>query len=339
MIKKLLPLILLLVLVFQGFSQTEGISYQAVILNPNSETASEDNVLANSDIVIQFTIINENENEEYQEKHSTSTDKYGMINLLIGNGTPISSANFSDIIWDGASKKLKIEIDFSGNSDFTLLSEQNLTYIPQPPNKETAKLISDNTSAILGEETRAKAAEEVNFNGVLGLKGEQKNQNDAIALNTAKISYPGDQDISGIATNSAVIASFKFYYPDKDGDGFGSSWNTVYAPTAPTGYVNNNTDCDDNPSNGATIYPGATEIADDGIDQDCDGTDLKTWYIDADGDGFGDSNTSILSNTKPTGYVSNKTDCNDTPGIGATIYPGATEIPDDNIDQNCDGVI
>ena len=35
--KRLLLLILLMLAVFQGFSQTEGISYQAVILSPEAQ--------------------------------------------------------------------------------------------------------------------------------------------------------------------------------------------------------------------------------------------------------------------------------------------------------------
>ena len=114
--KRLLLLTLLLVTVFQGFSQTKGISYQAVILNPQEQeipgTNVQGNILANSAVAIQFTVVNESGSEEYQEQHSTRTDKYGMINLLIGTGTPTSSNDFADVFWDGTTKKLKVEIDF-----------------------------------------------------------------------------------------------------------------------------------------------------------------------------------------------------------------------------------
>ena len=71
-----------------------------------------------------------------------------------------------------------------------------------------------------------------------------------------------------------------------------------------------NGDCDDN---NASIHPGADEICDDGIDQNCDGKDQVC--NDNDGDGFAAIN-----------------DCDDT---DPTIYPGAPEICEDGIDQDC----
>jgi len=46
-----------------------------------------------------------------------------------------------------------------------------------------------------------------------------------------------------------------------------------------------------------------------------------TYYRDADGDGFGDPNATIQATSMPTGYVNNKTDCDDRPGIGAKFHP------------------
>src|SRR5690606_2273548 len=164
--KKLLLFLLLIAASFQGFSQTPGISYQAVILNPNTKELpganAQTSILANRNVAIRFTIINESSQQEYQEYHQTSTDAYGMINLLIGHGTRIGASHFEDILWNGLSKKLKIEIDFSGiGNNYTLLSEQELTFMPQPALGQDAQGILDNRASILAEVTRATNAESV----------------------------------------------------------------------------------------------------------------------------------------------------------------------------------
>jgi hypothetical protein len=222
--KRILLILVLIVTVFQGFSQTRGISYQAVILNPNPQQLpgqnAENNILANSAVAIQFTIVNASGTEEYQEQHTTQTDRYGMINLLIGTGSPTSSNDFADIFWNGTTKKLKVGIDFKGGSNFSALSEQNLTYMPQPPTEEVNFEILNNSEAIATEKTRALQAEQSNAGGITALQAEQTIQNTAIALNTAKVGITtvqattisnttgintGDQDISGITINTTAI--------------------------------------------------------------------------------------------------------------------------------------
>ncbi|MFC4400499.1 hypothetical protein ACFOX1_10865, partial [Mariniflexile soesokkakense] len=162
--KKILSILILILLSASVFSQTEGISYQAVILNPNEQQLpgvnAQGNILVNSPIAVQFSILNEANVEEFQEYHNTVTDAYGMINLLIGSGNLTSSRMFSDVNWNGTEKTLKVEIDFSGTgNNFIVLSEQKLTYMSHPASTETLQLISDNTTLILEEEIRAKNAE------------------------------------------------------------------------------------------------------------------------------------------------------------------------------------
>ena len=57
-----------------------------------------------------------------------------------------------------------------------------------------------------------------------------------------------------------------------DGDGFGDASVTVLSCSQPTGFVNDNSDCDDNES---LSNPSATEVC-DGIDNDCDGVSEMT---------------------------------------------------------------
>jgi len=66
-----------------------------------------------------------------------------------------------------------------------------------------------------------------------------------------------------------VVRALTTYYRDKDGDGYGSSLSgTMKACAATSGYVADNSDCNDNDS---SIHPGATEICANGIDDNCNG--------------------------------------------------------------------
>lgn len=70
----------------------------------------------------------------------------------------------------------------------------------------------------------------------------------------------------------------------------------------------------------------------------CEGVEPPTsWYVDADGDGYGKFDGSVtFSTNQPSGYVSNNTDCDDTV---AAINPAATELNDDQVDSDCDGAL
>ena len=139
-----------------------------------------------------------------------------------------------------------------------------------------------------------------------------------------------DDDCDGQVDEGVQIT----YYRDADGDSYGDADNSAQACEPPTGYVTDNTDCDDDDE---TVHPGASEIYDE-IDNDCDGEideGLTPYYLDADGDGYGDPSQSTLAMSQPDGYVTSNTDCNDD---DETIHPGATEI-NDNIDNDCDGDI
>ena len=75
-----------------------------------------------------------------------------------------------------------------------------------------------------------------------------------------------DNDCDG-TTDEDDAADALTWYADSDGDGYGDSATTDLACDAPSGFVSDDTDCDDADSG---AYPGATETC-DGVDEDCDG--------------------------------------------------------------------
>lgn len=112
--------------------------------------------------------------------------------------------------------------------------------------------------------------------------------------------------------------SANLWFRDADNDGFGNPAENKIACNQPAGFVANNQDCNDA---NAAINPNTL------------------WYEDKDNDGFSTGNTLTQCN-QPTGYqlveelINMQEDCDDN---SASIYPGAAEIANDGIDQDCDG--
>ena len=127
------------------------------------------------------------------------------------------------------------------------------------------------------------------------------------------------------------------WYLDDDDDGFGDDDEQEEACEQPSGYVSDNTDCDDDDDD---VNPDADEECDD-IDNDCDdevdeddAVDAPTWYLDADDDGYGDADSSTVACDQPSSYEDNDEDCDDAED---EVNPSAEEICNDGHDNDCDG--
>jgi hypothetical protein len=137
------------------------------------------------------------------------------------------------------------------------------------------------------------------------------------------------------AVPSDTGCPYPLLFADVDGDGFGD-------PSAPlgecaasrAGYVLDATDCSDAC---ASCHPGGTETC-NGADDDCDAMIddgvMSSFYVDADGDGFG-TGSAVSACTAPAGHSAMAGDCNDS---CASCRPGGTETCN-GADDDCDGSV
>jgi hypothetical protein len=135
--KKYLFSIIFLLVSYVGFSQ-KGLSYQAVILDPNAiEVPGQDisgQPFVNGDVWMKFSIYN-GSTLQFEEVQKTRTDAYGLVNLMIGS---VSTASFNSLVWDSSQKTLQVQVSFNQGGSYLKVSEQKLTYSPYTLFAETA---------------------------------------------------------------------------------------------------------------------------------------------------------------------------------------------------------
>ncbi len=139
-------------------------------------------------------------------------------------------------------------------------------------------------------------------------------------------------------------------YIDSDGDTYGDPEGETddysFGSHCPDGFVDNNDDCQDAVEfvegdvtyYGADFNPDAVEVC-DGLDNDCDGSvdeglAVSTYYQDGDGDTYGNPDVHMDACAVPANFVEDHTDCDDT---NADIHPGAYDICENSVDEDCNG--
>ncbi len=76
-----------------------------------------------------------------------------------------------------------------------------------------------------------------------------------------------DDDCNGVEDDAPAVT----WYLDRDNDGYGDDDTTYLVCSPPPGYSAAGGDCDDLTDR---VHPGASEVCEDGADEDCDGLDL-----------------------------------------------------------------
>ena len=127
-----------------GQNNRNGISYQALITSPVNDNGIRISLpgvdkkiisYRDRDVCLRFSFLDSNGNTEYVETQQTTTDSYGMVNLVIGTGTPDAGYSWDNIAWTKESKSLKVDVDYGRGKtvscdNFVGLSVQELTAVP-----------------------------------------------------------------------------------------------------------------------------------------------------------------------------------------------------------------
>ena len=298
-------ILIALFIVGSTFAQApEQMGYQAIVRDATG------NLVTNQQVGMQISILQTTVGGTavYIETQTPITNANGLVSIAIGTGTPVNGT-FATIDWSADTYFIKTETDLTGGTSYSLINTRQLLSVPY------ALYANSATTAITAA------------NGI-----------PAGGANAQVL-----QMLGGVPTWIALSV----FYKDTDGDSYGDIKNAMVAGAAPNGYIANNTDCNDTDFN---EYPGQTwyidadadgygstsivacaraingfllsELLGSGTD-DCDDTDPlinntnQTWYIDADGDGYGGSSIVACARTVNAFLLSEllgsgTDDCNDT---------------------------
>jgi predicted small lipoprotein YifL len=161
--------------------------------------------------------------------------------------------------------------------------------------------------------------------------GDCDDTRDDVYPDAPELCDEADNNCDGVVDEGVT----SMFYADSDSDGFGDSLIMEESCTAPDSFVADATDCDDTRDD---VYPDAPELCDE-ADNNCDGVAdegvTSMFYADSDSDGYGDAGSTVEACAAPDAFVADATDCDDSSSV---VYPGATEICDEQ-DNDCDSMV
>jgi hypothetical protein len=134
--KNLILFAALLFLATTFYAQSpQFINYQAVVRNNTGEVVKNQNVRFRLSITEGL-----NGTTAYSETHQATTNNLGLVNLSIGSGTFLSGS-FTNVNWSTGTKFLKVEVDPTGGTLYTLTGNQQFASVPYALHAATANSI------------------------------------------------------------------------------------------------------------------------------------------------------------------------------------------------------
>jgi uncharacterized protein (TIGR02145 family) len=126
LMKKLYVFFLFMAVVFTATAQSPlGISYQAIVRNTTGD------ILANQNVALRISLLHGSitGSAAYVETHAVQSNPFGMINIIIGNGTIVTGV-FDSVNWAEGPYFVKLELDAAGGNNFTDLGTSQMMSVP-----------------------------------------------------------------------------------------------------------------------------------------------------------------------------------------------------------------
>ncbi len=127
----------------------DGINYQGAATDANGDE------LTNQNISIRASVLSTsaNGNLEWEESHSTTTDQFGLFNVVIGQGTNTTNgatATFDDMDWGSGNHFLKIEMDATGGTNYAMIGTTQMMSVPYALYAKSAGIDSTMLANMIG---------------------------------------------------------------------------------------------------------------------------------------------------------------------------------------------
>ncbi|MEP1307170.1 MAG: tail fiber domain-containing protein [Balneola sp.] len=125
--KIMFSIVVVLITAISVYAQVpQGFNFQAVARGANGE------ILANQALGVQVSIIKGTEegNPIYKESHSVTTNPLGLMQLVIGEGTPAEGQIFSEVDFSNDNYYVKLAIDPAGGTEYEDLGTTRLLSVP-----------------------------------------------------------------------------------------------------------------------------------------------------------------------------------------------------------------
>ena len=122
--RSFLPFLFLLIGVAAQAQPPQGFNYQAVVRDANGDPIA--NTAVSFRMGLHYVVTDP---AIYQETHNVVTNALGLVDLVVGNGTPVTGT-LAAIDWANSPVHLKVEMDPAGGSSYTELGTQQLRSVP-----------------------------------------------------------------------------------------------------------------------------------------------------------------------------------------------------------------